>query len=309
MSQSQPLPARPKCSLPLPFIESDVDDEAMAQQEDENAENLLNEYSKDRNPPSKKFKVDVEDIDGKDETEPAVMECLSPPPKAGTSSRNPFKKESNASDSFQSPTKITPANSSLIKNQSPIKAIDFRRLEKLSRFKRTESLGKQNVISRFFVEPKDENASNHVEDDKRTAANDSAPEKMEIEEQVEELVVLEPEVDSTTGLLYASTSGDSAISLGISNGSTCVREVGTASGGGESDEINKKTDFIRNSIDAAIVLSDTDETSEEGPSSQPKNETRNTQLQNGIVSILRFMLRGSTFTIFRFLFSGQGSRP
>lgn len=284
MSQSQPLPARPKCSLPLPFIESDVDDETLAQQEAENTENLLNEYSKDRNPPMKKFKADVEDIDIEDGTESSDVGCLSPPSKAGTSNRNPFKKEPIASDSFQSPTKITPANSSLIKNQSPIKAIDFRRLEKLSRFKRTESLGKQNVISRFFVEPKD-NASNHVEDDKLTTAKESAPVKMEIEEKVEELVVLESEVDTTNGLLYSSTSGDSAISLGISNGSTCVREAESASGNGDNDEINKKTDFIRHSIDTAIELSDSEETSEEGPSSQPKNETRNTQLQNGIVSI------------------------
>lgn len=281
MSQSQPLPARPRCILPLPFVESDVDDATIAMEEAENIENLLNEYSKERKQPQKKYKVSVEDMDVENETEARDIECSSPPPKGTTSSRNPFKKEPNVSDNLHSPTRITSANSSLIKNQSPVKAIDYGRLTKLSRFNRTEiPQTQQNVTSRFFVGPPD-NATNH-DKDKSADANVPAIVQSEIEVKTEDLDILRSKDTGAACSLYLTMSGDSAISMGVGIGSSSVRD--TASEDGEIDAINKKTDIITsNSSDAAIVLSDTDDTTEESASSQPKIAPA--PLRNGVVSI------------------------
>lgn len=274
-SQSQPLPDKPKYIQPLPFVESDVDEEAMALQEAENTEDLLNEYSKERDPPQKKFKADVEDIGGANR-EAEVQ-------NGGATSRNPFKKESAVTDCCQSPTKITSANSSLIKNQSPIKMIDYRRVEKLSKFSRTVLSNKQNVFSRFFVGPPGD-ATNPIEDTHHLeAATVSGSVLIETEEKPKKLDVQEPHGENMAKCLYLSTSGDSAISLGIENGSGIIH--GTVSGsGGENDDSNEKTDTNSNISDVAIVLSDTEDTSEEGPSSQPKIEAKRAQLRNGIVS-------------------------
>lgn len=282
-SQSQPLPDKPKYSLPMPFVESDVDEEAMALQEAENTEDLLNEYSKERDPPQKKFKADVEDID--EANREAEVHNV------GATSRNPFKKESAVTDCCQSPTKITSANSSLIKNQSPIKMIDFRRVEKLSKFGRTVLSNKQNVLSRFFAGPQGD-ATNPTEGTRSEAATVSASDPIEAEENSKKLDVQEPHSDNMAKCLYLSTSGDSAISLGTENGSATIN--GTVSGScGENDDSNEKTDTNSNISDVAIVLSDTEDTSEEGPTSQHKIEAKSAQPRNGIVSIANI----STFAL------------
>lgn len=303
MSQSQPLPIRPKTSLPLPFIESDVDDEAMAQEDAKNAENLLNEYTNERNQPSKKFKAEMDDIEMEDEIKPDDFLCSSSPTKTFPSNRNPFKKEPNVMGDFHSPTKITSANSSLIKNQSPIKQINFNRLEKLSRFSRTEISHKQNVISRFFTGSQG-NATNQL-----FATKNSASVQMEMEEKTIDQEVLKQETDGVVKFLYSSTSGDNTISLGIENESSEVYD--TANDDDKTDDINKKTDMIGNPNDVAIEISDNEETKDEVPLSQLKCEAKSAQIRNVNVSTycmhtlhLHCIEFGKSITIFQsFLFS------
>lgn len=117
-----------------------------------NESNLINAYSTLKEPPAKKFKDDQIN-------ENAVAISTNESPK-----RNPFKVTAGLSSHLTellSPTKITRENSSLIRNQSPVKRIeyptpspvkrmDYKKLEKLSRFQRTAVSNKKNVISRFF---------------------------------------------------------------------------------------------------------------------------------------------------------------
>lgn len=119
-----------------------------------NSEELLSAYATVKSPPSKKFK---DDYDSDDQTTSAAPTFTSP-------KRNPFKVSASSSSHLMellSPTKITKQNSSLIRNQSPVKRIeypnpspvkriDYKRLEKLSKFQRTIIPNKQNVLSRFF---------------------------------------------------------------------------------------------------------------------------------------------------------------
>ncbi|EDS31270.1 exonuclease [Culex quinquefasciatus] len=72
--------------------------------------------------------------------------------------RNPFvvnstssNRRSTPADQLLSPTKLTPETSSLLRNVSPVKRIEFKPTEKLSRFKRTVFANEgQKIISRFF---------------------------------------------------------------------------------------------------------------------------------------------------------------
>lgn len=118
----------------------------------ENDDNLLGQYVSVPEPQQKRFKdeSDAESIDSsgdcnqENDTEEGKLT------KATTPRRNPFKKQVQQDDGLLSPTKITNENSSLVRNQSPVKRIDFNRLQKLSKFCRTE-VDKQHVISQFFT--------------------------------------------------------------------------------------------------------------------------------------------------------------
>lgn len=100
------------------------------------------------------------------------MEALENSPSKSPVRRNPFQVTSSApiainrrsvgGDTLLSPTKLTPENSSFLRNVSPVKKIDFdskptilqtrTKSEKLSRFKRTVIASDgQKVISRFFT--------------------------------------------------------------------------------------------------------------------------------------------------------------
>lgn len=120
----------------------------------ENSEDLLSAYTtgytSTNQPPSKKFRESFE------MSSPPAFEPQSP-------KRNPFKVKPNTSLLLDilSPTKITRENSSLIRNQSPVKrieyptpspvkSIDYNKLQKLSKFQRTVISKEQNIISRFF---------------------------------------------------------------------------------------------------------------------------------------------------------------
>ncbi|KAL1376457.1 hypothetical protein pipiens_016885 [Culex pipiens pipiens] len=85
-----------------------------------------------------------------------AMEALEASPSK--TKRNPFVVNSTSSnrrsapaDQLLSPTKLTPETSSLLRNVSPVKRIEFKPTEKLSRFKRTVFANEgQKIISRFF---------------------------------------------------------------------------------------------------------------------------------------------------------------
>lgn len=145
----------PSKNKPSVNIEDEDNDESI------NSDDLLSAYGcKPFEPPAKKFK-DL-DIQAQPTSSTATSSNIPESPK-----RNPFKIKSNASPHLMellSPTKITKENSSFIRNQSPVKRIeypnpspvkrmDYRKLEKLSRFQRTIIPKDQNVISRFFTNP------------------------------------------------------------------------------------------------------------------------------------------------------------
>lgn len=113
-------------------------------------ENLLNEYAQIETAPNKRFKEDIEDSSDDEEMKKHDGEMPSPSRKE-ISNRNPFKKTVESTNELSlSSTEITKENNSLIKNQSPVKKIDYKRLEKLSRFNRTVVTAKQDVLSKFF---------------------------------------------------------------------------------------------------------------------------------------------------------------
>lgn len=119
-----------------------------------NDENLLSEYAQFNVPSKKRFKEDIEDYsddDNDDDNKICEIEAeIKSTNQKTTPNRNPFKKEDKSADKLLSPTHITKGNNSLIKNQSPVKRIDFKKLEKLSRFNRTVVSSNQNVLSKFF---------------------------------------------------------------------------------------------------------------------------------------------------------------
>lgn len=135
----------------LAAINSDEDERLSLSPGKDNGDDLLNEYTKERQPPQKRFKEDTKGAieNNQNETEDTI-ESIDQLSLKITPNRNPFKKERNINEELLSPTKITKENCSLIKNQSPVKQIDFKKLEKLSKFNRTVISNKQNVISRFF---------------------------------------------------------------------------------------------------------------------------------------------------------------
>jgi exonuclease 1 len=101
------------------------------------AEDLLLTYCQENSPPSKR-------------------RCTQTPPRSqpAISRRNPFAKTPTIdNEDEESPTKITDKTSSLVRNVSPVKrnpSIFARKLEKLSKFNRTQVDEKLKVVSRFF---------------------------------------------------------------------------------------------------------------------------------------------------------------
>lgn len=157
------------------------DDEENIPDDGENDEHLLNEYAQIETAPNKRFKEDIEDSSDDEKTNGLDGQVSSPSQKT-TPNRNPFKKTVETSIELLSPTEITKENNSLVKNQSPVKKIDYKRLEKLSRFNRTVVTDKQNVLSKFFnnpakdPKPKDENGCEKGDDSKTV----TKPETIEI---------------------------------------------------------------------------------------------------------------------------------
>lgn len=130
---------RSKRSLPPANAEQiDEQDENVSS---ENGEELLNEYAKTE-PQQKRFKDD--DVRTTDNAS-----VLKSPP---TPKRNPFKTTNPCTNELLSPTRISKETNSLVKNQSPVKRIDFNKLQKLSRFDRTANTPSQQMLSHFFAD-------------------------------------------------------------------------------------------------------------------------------------------------------------
>lgn len=123
---------------------------AESEEEDDettNAKNaeLLNQYTNLSEPTQKRFKDDDISTNETNNIDDKPIDLLASP------KRNPFKKATLSNDNYYtSPTRITTENNSLIKNQSPVKQIDYKKLEKLSRFNRTSVSSNQQILSRFF---------------------------------------------------------------------------------------------------------------------------------------------------------------
>lgn len=156
------------------LVDDETEEENTETTSEENSEDLLSEYTKVNQPPSKKFKDDV-GYDSDDE-ESATVEVVNETEKLKiTPTRNPFKKQQPIeTPDYQSPTKITGENSSLTRNHSPVKRIDYAKVEKLSKFKRTVLTEKQNVISRFFGKSSSSNESSESEANVMTNPGTSA---------------------------------------------------------------------------------------------------------------------------------------
>lgn len=186
------------------LTDDETEEENTEPQTEENSEDLLNQYTKVTQPPSKKFKDEIEsDTDEEqvvNETEKLKI----------TPTRNPFKKQQPVeSPNFQSPTKITKENSSLINNHSPVKRIDFAKLEKLSKFKRTVITEKQNVISRFFNSKT--SSSNESSESETTSLHENSDNANSFEKQSEinKISKIQEENVIASNCLYMNTSKDS----------------------------------------------------------------------------------------------------
>lgn len=136
--------------------DSSEDDSSM------NPDNLLNAYQiLPNDPPAKRFRENE-----RNEAECSTTTSTSKSLESDSPKRNPFKIKADASPQLRdllSPTRITKENASFIRNQSPVKRIEYprsspakhidgRKLEKLSKFQRTVIPADQNTItiSRFF---------------------------------------------------------------------------------------------------------------------------------------------------------------
>lgn len=167
--------------------------------ESQNDDMVMNQYIIKSEPSQKRFKEDhVIDEQSTDEEENAA-----PPKEPTTPKRNPFKRSVSCKDELLSPTRISKENNSLVKTQSPVKKIDYGKLEKLSRFSRTVVSNKQHVtISRFF----DSTA-------KTTSAREEKPvEKMDSGLQMKSPNLLDFQTESPKSALYFNKSSDSGFS-------------------------------------------------------------------------------------------------
>lgn len=134
--------------LPKRVIDTIEDNDEDLPTESQNDDLMLKQYLNEPSP--KRFKED----DNSDESnEPEVNGANGPPPNGKiTPNRNPFKKKVSCIDPLLSPTRISRETNSLVKNQSPVKRIDYDKLKKLSKFNRTEDISSNKLtISRFFA--------------------------------------------------------------------------------------------------------------------------------------------------------------
>lgn len=131
---------RSKRSLPPQnaSAELNADDQDISIERDED---IMNQYANLTEPQQKRFKDEmIEQTD-----EPSILK--SPP----TPKRNPFKTSNPCTNDLLSPTRISKENNSLVRNQSPVKRIDFNKIRKLSRFDRTAGSANQQTLSHFFA--------------------------------------------------------------------------------------------------------------------------------------------------------------
>lgn len=266
---------RSKRSLP-PADQLDEQDENKSS---ENGEDLLNEYANLSEPQQKRFKDD--DVQKTDD-----ISVLKSPP---TPKRNPFKTTNPCTNELLSPTRISRENNSLVRNQSPVKRIDYNKLQKLSRFDRTSTTSNQQTLSHFFSDksptPKkvteseptpqlyfheDTTSKDDViavdENEMESEENDTASEKME---KSNPFAVLNNYVFSQSNRMI--DSDDSAVCLTSQTSSTTVQsngesgiemdsavivesqiDISSESSNGAMADLDEKNDCV----EAAIEISD-----------------------------------------------------
>lgn len=181
--------------------------------ESQNDDLVLKQYMIE--PSSKRFKEDGdEDDDEAVDVEESDDDEQPPKTPETTPKRNPFKKSVPSSDLLLSPTRISSETNSLVKNQSPVKQIDYGRLEKLSRFNRTVLPVKaQPVISRFFNTPKIESNGQTTDVKCKTAQAEVKSEAVPTPAaQMKSPNLLVSCSVSETSTLYFSKSNDSGFS-------------------------------------------------------------------------------------------------
>lgn len=161
MAASQPKSPVKKASAPKKRIVETIEDSDNENlpTESQNDDLVLKQYINTSEPSQKRFKEYIEEDDESIEID--VNGAQEPLKEETTPNRNPFKKAVSCKNELLSPTQISKENNSLVKNQSPVKHIDYGKLEKLSRFNRTVlPKSGQQVLSRFFnasEKPKNEN--------------------------------------------------------------------------------------------------------------------------------------------------------
>lgn len=205
-------PSKPKTPVkkqPTPkkrIVETieDSDDENLPT-ESQNDELVLNQYINAPNGPSpKRFKEYIEDDDDNESVEKEAN-CVEEPLKEDTTpTRNPFKKAVASKNEAVSLTTISKENNSLIKTQSPVKNIDYVRLEKISKFSRFNRTvlpnNGQQVLSRFF------NASEKTKCDAQPA------QKPPSEVTMKSPNLLDSDLGLPSSSLYFTKSSDSGFS-------------------------------------------------------------------------------------------------
>lgn len=207
-------------------IESDEDLPTEKQTDDL----MLNQYISFSEPLQKRFKEDgdsddqsAEAIENDDEEEEMNGDSGDEP--ATTPKRNPFKKAVSCNEELLSPTRISKDNNSLVKTQSPVKHIDFRKLEKLSRFSRTLVPQKQRVISRFFTPTTKEceeatvtKSDSGIQEDLSNHGKSDSTKKTDSDAQMKSPNLLDLYGKSPTSTLYFS-KGIESLSPPIENSS------------------------------------------------------------------------------------------
>lgn len=179
------------------LVASDNDDDEKLPNENQNDDIMLNQYIGVNEPLRKRFKdqanIDEQSSDAQENVQNDMSSSQSTS-KQITPNRNPFKKSESCTDILLSPTRISKENNSLVKTQSPLKRIDYGKLEKLSKFckrNRTAVPKEERVISRFFIggqkdfdEPAVVKSDSGIQEDLSTKNDDNTSVKAETSAQM-----------------------------------------------------------------------------------------------------------------------------
>lgn len=183
--------------------------------ESQNDELMLKQYMNLNEPSPKRFREDIDNDDQSADTEETGVDD-EPSKEETTPNRNPFKKTVFSKDPLLSPTRISCETNSLVKNQSPVKHIDYNKLAKLSKFKRTLIAPKeQPILSHFFsasTKPKSENVEETVVKTEVLLSPDVTGNVVQPSNPMKSPNLLDSYTNSPKASLYFNKSSDSGIS-------------------------------------------------------------------------------------------------